>query len=75
MPRNTFNGKWKPLARDIILNYLKKYPKDFIAEPQIRLKTALGMKTCNSTLHILTDNKSLIRKQCPCGRGWMYKYK
>ena len=75
MPRDTLNGKWKPLARDIILNYLKKYPKDFIAEPQIRLKTALGMRTCNGAHNILVNTNSLIRKRCPCGRGWMYKYK
>ncbi len=74
MPRN-IDGKWKPLARDIILDYLKKHNSEFIAEPQIKLKTALGMRTCNGALNNLTVNSYVIRKRCPCGRGWMYKVK
>lgn len=65
-------GKWQVPAEKVILNYLKNQ-KEFIAEPQIRLKCFLGQKTCNSNLHRLFESNILKRKQCPCGRGWLYK--
>ena len=69
------NGVWCPPAVKLIIDFFIKHPDEWYARPAIQLKCKTGMRMTNDVLLRLYREEELNRKPCPCGKGWMYKYK
>lgn len=72
--RRDINGKVLPAIRNIIYDFFAKNPDEWFSALFIKNKCKLGERSTYAQILTLYREKELIRKSCPCGRGYLYKF-
>jgi|GEM_PF-6273566 len=75
MSKNPNTDEWLPPNRKVLQDFFTKHQDDWFSCQELIHRTKLGVRTMYDNILTLYRDNEVMRKSCPCGKGWLYKYR